>query len=188
MIKRKVLIPAAGRILVSEPSLDDFYFQKSVILLADYRDEGSFGIIINKPMKTTLSEAVEGFRDFDPPLYFGGPVETDSLFFIHTVGDIVPGSQKIMEGLYWGGDTEIIKEMIILNQLTTSEIRFFLGYSGWSKNQLEDELRRDSWVVADADPEKIFHTKPQNMWSNTMRSLGDDYAIWSNLPSDSQLN
>jgi putative transcriptional regulator len=188
MVDKELIIPAAGRILISKPSLDDFYFGKSVVLLAEHNEEGSFGVIVNKPMNAGLQDAIEGFRDFNPPLFFGGPVETDTMFFIHSLGLVVPGAQKIREGLYWGGDPDKIREMVILNQIKPGEIRFFLGYSGWSADQLDQEINRDSWIVSEARSERIFNTKPEEMWSSAMKSLGKDYAIWANLPSDPELN
>lgn len=188
MMLKKVLAPAAGRILVSEPTLDDFYFKRSIVLLADHNEEGSFGIILNKPMHVGLNEVVDGYRNFNPGVFFGGPVETDTLFFLHTIGRALPGAQKIANGLFLGGDIDMLKEMIILNQVKSSEIRFFLGYSGWSPSQLEMELEKKSWVVAESTAAEMIHSDPDNLWSTIMRNMGSKYAIWSNYPNDPGLN
>ena len=139
------LKPARGRLLLSEPFMGDYYFGRSVVLLAEHNEEGSFGIVLNKPITDPFNEIVKDFPDFDGQLFVGGPVETESLFFIHTLGDAIEGSLEIGSGLYWGGDIEIVKEMILLNAITPDDIRFSVGYSGWSPNQLNDELKRNSW-------------------------------------------
>lgn len=188
MMLKRVLTPAAGRILVSEPTLDDFYFKRSIVLLADHNEEGSFGIILNKPMHINLSEVVDGYRNFNPGVFFGGPMEPDTIFFLHTIGRALPGAQKIANGLFLGGDTDVLKEMVILNQVDPSEIRFFLGYSGWSPSQLEMELGKKSWVVAESSASEMIQSNPDNLWTNVMRSLGSEYAIWSNYPNDPGMN
>ena len=92
----ETLKPACGRFLISEPSLQDFYFRKSVVLLAEHNDEGSFGLIVNKPVSVKLSEIVKGFPVFESPVFLGGPVKTDSLFYLHTCGEAIRESMKIM--------------------------------------------------------------------------------------------
>ncbi len=180
--------PSQGQILISDPVLQDFFFRQSVVLLAEHNEEGSFGLIVNKPVDVTLNEVTRDFPPFDAPLYLGGPVKTDSIFFIHTLGDVVQGSLKIMNGLYWGGDIQVIKEMMILNQLTTNDIRFFVGYAGWSSHQLERELKENSWVVSKITAETIIRSNPRKMWGNLIRKFGDDYAIWANYPLDPSMN
>ena len=103
-IKTNNIKPGRGKILISEPLLMDYYFKRSVVLLAEHNDEGSFGVIMNKPLAVKLNEVVKDFPEFDSEIYLGGPVQSDSLFFIHTLGDKIEGSQEIIEGIYWGGE------------------------------------------------------------------------------------
>ncbi len=112
-IKTNDIRPSKGKILISEPLLSDNYFKRSVVLLAEHNEEGSFGIILNKPMDNKFNEILKDFPDFGGPLYLGGPVSNSSLFFIHTLGDVIENSQEIMDGLYWGGDIESVKELIL---------------------------------------------------------------------------
>jgi len=109
--------PHSGKILISEPFLNDFYFKRSIVLLAEHTTEGSFGLIVNKPVDLSLNEVIKDFSDFDAKVFIGGPVRTDSLFVLHTLGNIIPDSQKIIEGIYWGGNMELIKNMIINNNI-----------------------------------------------------------------------
>ena len=182
------LKPAKGRILISEPFLLDYYFKRSVVLLAEHNEEGSFGIIINKPVKMSLTDIITDFPVFEAPVYLGGPVKTDSLFFIHTLGELVPDSMEIIDGLFWGGDIEAIKEMIVIGRITTSQIKFFMGYSGWVANQLEGELKKNSWLVSNTNAKQVMHDKIDVLWESSLKNLGEDFAYWTNFPEDPAMN
>jgi len=179
--------PKQGSILISEPSLRDFYFRQSVVLLAEHNEEGTFGVIINKPIEARLKDIVKGFPGCNLPVYLGGPVKTDSIFFIHTRNDILQ-SVPIMEGLNWGGDLDLIKAMIKEKSISPHEIRFFVGYSGWSPNQLDRELREKSWVLSQTTVNEVINDHPETLWSNYLRNMGHDYAIWANFPADPTFN
>lgn len=182
------LRPAKGRLLLSEPLMGDFYFGRSVVLLAEHNEEGSFGIVLNKPVDKKFNEVVKDFPEFDGRLFIGGPVETNSLFYIHTVGELIEGALEIGAGLYWGGDIEIVKEMILLNQITPSDIRFSVGYSGWSPDQLKGELKRNSWLVSKDVNRDILKINPEDMWQKLLAPMGDQYRHWPKFPSDPNLN
>ncbi|MCF8218852.1 MAG: YqgE/AlgH family protein [Bacteroidales bacterium] len=182
------LAPAKGRLLLSEPFLQDMFFKRSVVLLADYSEEGSFGLILNKPIEFSFNQIVENFPDFEAPVYMGGPVSPQSIFFIHTLGDQIKDSQKIMPGLYYGGSVEDVKTLMYEKKIHPENIRFFLGYSGWSENQLEEELERKSWVVTDTTPQEIMRQTNESFWKSIVKSLGKEFEIWTKLPSDPKLN
>ena len=187
-IKTNNIKPGKGKLLISEPFLLDYYFKRSVVLLAEHNEEGSFGIIMNKPVSAKFNEIVKNFPEFNAQLYLGGPVKSDSLFFIHTLGDRIEGSLEIIDGLYWGGNIEAIKEMITLNILNPADIRFYIGYSGWNANQLDAELKRNSWVVSRAKVDQLLNTQPNKLWSLSLQNLGKEYALWTNFPSDPSMN
>ncbi|MFA4850932.1 MAG: YqgE/AlgH family protein [Bacteroidales bacterium] len=180
--------PAQGSLLISEPFLKDHYFRRSVILLAEHDDKGSFGLIINKPLDIRLNEIVKDFPAFGSKLYIGGPVGTDSIFVLHTLGNKIKNSLKIIQGLYWGGDIDIIKSMIEDKKIHTEEIRFYIGYSGWDAKQLDRELEEHSWVVTKAKSDKLLFESPENMWKNILKSMGNEYAMWVNYPLDPMMN
>lgn len=182
------LRPAKGRLLLSEPLMGDFYFGRSVVLLAEHNDEGTFGLVLNKPIEQRFNDVVQDFPHFDGPLCIGGPVETNSLFFVHTMGDKIEGSLEIGSGLYWGGNIEIVKEMILLNLISPDNIRFSLGYSGWSPDQLKAELGRNSWLVSKNVNTDILKIKPKEMWKKLLIPLGEEYQHWPKFPSDPGLN
>jgi len=187
-IKTNNIKPGRGKILISEPLLMDYYFKRSVVLLAEHNDEGTFGVIMNKPLSVKLNEVIKDFPDFDSEIYLGGPVQSDSLFFIHTLGDKIEGSQEIIDGIYWGGEMEAIKEMIALNLIKPDEIRFYIGYSGWSPKQLDEELVKNSWVVSLVQASYLLNTNPNNLWKSSLEKLGEDYTQWTKFPDDPMLN
>ncbi len=187
MTERKIIKPKQGIILISEPSLKDFYFRQSVVLLAEHNEDGTFGVIVNKPIEVRLDEVIKGFSGFDYPVYLGGPVKTDSIFFIHTIPEI-ENSLRIMDGLFWGGDIDVIRNMMEAGEMRETQIRFFLGYSGWNPDQLDREIGEKSWVLSQASVSEVINNEPEDLWSNYLKNMGNDYAIWANFPPDPALN
>jgi putative transcriptional regulator len=179
--------PKPGIILISEPSLQEYYFRQSVVLLAEHSKDGTFGVIINKPIEMRLPEIFEDMQEFDFQVYLGGPVKTNSVFFIHTLEDI-SGSLKIMKGLYWGGDIQTVKSYIRKGLINENHIRFFVGYAGWHPKQLEREINENSWVLSHTTADEVINNHPELLWSNYLKNMGQDYAIWSNYPADPTLN
>lgn len=187
-IKTNDMRPSKGKILISEPLLSDNYFKRSVVLLAEHNEEGSFGIILNKPIDNKFNEIVPDFPEYSGSLFLGGPVSNSSLFFIHTLGDKIDNSQEIMEGLYWGGDIESVRELMMLKQIGHNQIRFCVGYSGWGSNQLEDELKRNSWLVGGLPVETMMNKSPDDLWEFALQKLDHEYSYWSNFPTDPGMN
>jgi putative transcriptional regulator len=185
--------PSPGTILVSEPFLKDFYFTRSVILLAEHNEDGTFGLILNKPTNLKLSETLNNgsftiSEDFDNIIFIGGPVKTDSIYFIHTRNDLIENSVKVLEGIYWGGDIDIVKQLIQQRILTKDDIRFYIGYSGWDPKQLEEELKEHTWIVNQTDANFLLKNPPESLWKKAVKNLGKDYSEWANYPIDPQLN
>jgi putative transcriptional regulator len=183
------LKPQKGFLLVAEPStIGDLSFNRSVVLLADHNPEGSIGFILNKPLGYTISDLVpEVSASFK--IYNGGPVEQDNLYFIHNVPELIPDSIEISNGIYWGGDFEYAKQLINRGLIKKNNIRFFLGYSGWNANQLEEELEDSSWIVSqNSYDNKIIGKSSTSFWKEKIMELGGDYLIWSNAPENPALN
>jgi len=177
-----------GRYLVAEPLLLDQSFNRTVILLTEHNDEGSVGFVLNKPMDLKLHELVPGLPKGAFPIFFGGPVQNDRIFYIHSLGDRLPGSISIGESIYWGGDFDILKQMLVDNTIQPHEIRFFMGYSGWGSLQLIGELEEKSWVVLEEGTLNALNDEPETLWKKVLLNLGDDYKIWANAPKDPMLN
>ena len=177
-----------GNILISEPFLKDSYFSRAVVLLADHSSEGAFGVIINKPFDIKVSSVLINFPDFNFPLYLGGPVKDNSVFFIHTLGKLIPNSYKITDGLFWGGDFNELKSLNDENLLNNETIRFFVGYSGWDPNQLEEELSDDTWITTKITSDEIMRSEAKLLWSKMVKKMGENYIDWINYPVDPLLN
>ncbi|MFH1321763.1 MAG: YqgE/AlgH family protein [Bacteroidota bacterium] len=182
------LEPGKGRLLISEPFLHDPFFNRSVVLLTEHNENGSVGFILNKPINIKLNDALEEFPQFNTDLYLGGPVQRDSLFYIHTIGDSISDSIEIFDGIYWGGNFEALKILVKKNEVDTSELRFFMGYSGWKGDQLDAELKKNSWIVTPAKAEYIMNVLPEKLWSNILKGLGKNYAMLANFPEFPSLN
>ncbi|MEP7265545.1 MAG: YqgE/AlgH family protein [Bacteroidota bacterium] len=185
---KKLAKPTQGSLLISEPFLLDSYFKRAVVLLSEHDDQGTLGFILNKPTDVRLNDAVEDFPEFDAPLYFGGPVETDTLFYIHTLGEKLKGAKPIVNGIWWGGDYDQLKFLIDTHQIRPEQIRFYAGYSGWEPKQLEGELKEKAWLVSNANKTFTFFDNPKVLWSQVLRSMGNEYAILANFPEDPNLN
>ena len=182
------LPPAKGRILISEPFLQDNYFKRSIVLLTEHTAEGTVGFVLNKPVNVHVEEVINDFPKTDALVSLGGPVNTNTLHYIHTLGDIIPNSVKVIENIYWGGDFDVVKKLIESKNLTKENIRFFLGYSGWHENQLEDELAENAWIVAEIDPYEIMSPMTKHFWKTTLKKMGKKFEMWSNFPENPQMN
>ncbi|MBL4705128.1 MAG: YqgE/AlgH family protein [Flavobacteriales bacterium] len=182
------LSPKRGRILISEPFLEDEYFRRSVILLCEYNEEGAFGFILNNMMKIELSELVDGLEINGFNISLGGPVQTSSLYFIHSSPELLPGSIEIIDGLYMGGEFEALKEQISLGKIASDEIRFFLGYSGWSPNQLDDEMKESAWFVSNVSYEQVMAGNQKSFWNEVLSKMGGKFGMISKFPDNPELN
>ena len=178
-----------GILLLSEPSiLTDISFNRAVILLADYNDEGSVGFILNKPSRYSINDLIPEIKA-DFTVYTGGPVDTDNLYFIHTIPHIIPNRIEISNGIFWGGNFELTQKLINSGNIDNQSIRFFLGYTGWGVNQLERELEFKNWVLTPNNYKKeILKKSTDEFWKEKIASLGGDYPIWSNAPENPSLN
>lgn len=186
---KRFVEPTQGRLLLSEPALRDYYFSRSVVLLVEHSEsEGTVGLILNKPINMRLNEVAKDFPNIDFPIYLGGPVHPERLFYLHTLGEAVPGSIKVFNGVYWGGDITSLIELIELEQIDKNQVRFFIGYSGWNPGQLNNELSEKSWIVSTTNKNNIMGPSPEKLWSKLLKQMGSDYAIWANFPLDPILN
>ena len=178
-----------GKVLISEPFLGDPNFNRTVILLAEYdKEEGAFGFVINRKTELVMGDIVEGFPKEDFPFQYGGPVSAENLFYIHTLGDVIPESKLVKEGLYWGGEFEAISSQISMGKVTAEEVRFFGGYSGWTAGQLEGELKDRSWILCDLEIPQIMMADGDEMWRRSLKSLGKKFSIMAEFPEDPGLN
>lgn len=183
-----MIAPGPGTLLIAEPFLKDPNFMRTVVFLCDHQEEGSFGFVINKTFNHTLDELMNDLEELKLPVYYGGPVQMDTIHFLHQYPDLIPGSFQVMDGIYWGGDFETAISLIREGSLDLNKIRFFIGYSGWGNGQLNDELKENSWLTAQATRKLVFHRKIDDIWKDALKELGGDYEMMANYPIDPQLN
>lgn len=178
-----------GKFLYADPMLHDPYFKRSVIMLVEHNNQGTVGFIINKQLEIELNEVLKLNLPSDIKLNYGGPVNTNNLYYIHQLGNLIDESIEIREGCYWGGNFETIKSLLFTQTIKTKDIKFFIGYTGWSEGQLEQELKEDSWLISDGNPNGIFiENEIKEIWKKKMTSLGSKYALWANFPENPSLN
>lgn len=179
----------AGTLLIAEPFLKDPNFLRTVVLLCEHQQvEGSFGFIINKETGLTLADYMNEMEDLPLPVFLGGPVENNTLHFLHCNPKEIPGGQQIIDGVYWGGDFEMAIMGLRKGLIKPHQIRFYLGYSGWSEGQLEEEMEDQTWLTVTANMDIIFHTKTDDIWKASLKLMGSSYEGLANYPIDPQLN
>ncbi len=180
--------PQKGLLLVAEVALTgDISFGRSVIYITEHSaTTGTVGFVLNKRTSYKLSDLIPGIKtDFD--LYAGGPVETQNLYFLHKIPEILPKSIEIASGVYWGGDFDRLETGLRDGSIPHNRIKFFLGYSGWSPNQLESEIETESWIVSENNW-NIFEQNDASTWKEKLTDLGGEYIIWANSPENPSHN
>jgi putative transcriptional regulator len=178
---------APGKLLIADPFLRDPNFIRSVVFICDHKDEGSFGLLLNKQHEQALGELITDLESSTIPVYYGGPVQLDTVHFLHRRPEIITGGYEVTDGIYWGGDFEKVVKLIKANRLTNDDIRFFIGYSGWAEGQLEEEMKQKSWITSEATRDLIFGNAG-NTWKDALKELGGEYVQMVNYPIDPQLN
>jgi len=185
MAKKKI---TKGQILIAEPFMLDPNFKRGVILLCEHEKDGSLGFILNKALDMKINELIKDFPEFNSKVYYGGPVQTDTIHYVHNVGELLEDSQKVAKGVYWGGDFEKLKFLITSQMIHPKNIRFFVGYSGWSSKQLTEEMGYGSWMVGKMEPNYVFKNKPTGLWKQVVEDIGQNYSVIAQMPDSVNWN
>lgn len=180
--------PAPGVLLVAPPMMQDPNFRRAVVLLCEHGPDGSFGLVLNRPLSLHLSDVLEEPGAYEAPLQMGGPVQPNTLHFLHRFGALVPDAVSLGDGLFWGGDFEHVQALADADDVTPHQLRFYLGYAGWSPGQLDDEIEDDGWILTPAVPPLIFDVAPDDLWRVTMRHMGGEFALLAHFPDDPRMN
>lgn len=176
--------PRKGMLLLSEPFLQDEHFSRSVILLCEHNDEGSFGFILNSSIDLNITDLIKDFPESLVKIGIGGPVEKNQLFYIHSHAGI-EGSLKVSEGVFMGGDFNALCKAIDSGEITSDAMRFFIGYTGWSENQLQTEINEKTWVVIEKPNSfDVFKTEDELLWKDLISSKGPKYKLMSGFPKN----
>lgn len=178
----------SGVILLAEPFMLDPNFKRTALLLVEHNEEGTIGFVLNRPVEMRVDELIPDFPEFEGEVFFGGPVQTNTVHFLHRMGDLLEDSQEVIPGIFWGGDFEKLKFLISRGLITERDIRFFVGYSGWSEGQLLGEIGYGSWVPAPMDRNYLFSSAPEKLWSQVMSNKGNLYEVIADMPDSASFN
>lgn len=186
-----IIDPARGDLLIAEPLMLSPYFKRSAVMLLDKdSDGGHLGLVMNMPTPVSLGDLFPDWKNAgNVKIYCGGPVESDRLFMLHTMGDRFKDSMEVIDGLYVGADLDEVVEYIREGNQIDGKIRFFLGYSGWSNQQLSSEILNNNWAV-NRRPQstELLMGGGEEYWRREVELMGEKYKSWLLVPSDPELN
>ena len=177
-----------GTILIAEPFLKDPNFLRTAIFICEHQTEGSLGFVLNRKHEERVGHLISGLEECDFPVYYGGPVQMNTIHFLHQCPGLITGGIEITDGIFWGGEFEEVIQRINNNTITASQIRFYMGYSGWSENQLANELNEKTWLLTTGNKKLVFHKNANSIWSDALKQMGGEFNQLINYPIDPQLN
>lgn len=189
-VKSNNIIPSKGRILIASPLLNDYHFSRTVILMINHEENGDMGVVLNKDFRyhVSLNDLVKDLEDLPSiPVYKGGPVGRDTMFFIHDIEEI-NDSLPLGNGLFMNGDFDQMLNFIKSGQRYTDRVRFFLGYAGWEKGQLKAEMDDDTWIVSELSKDRLFKENYRELWRNSLNDMGEPYCTWAKYPAIPSMN
>ncbi len=175
-----------GDLLIAEPFMKDPNFKRTVTLICEHHNEGTLGLVLNRPSIFKINEMIPNFPSFKGDVYYGGPIGLDRLNYLHAYGDILEGSFHIKDNIYWNGNFEQLKELIKEKIILPQNINFFAGYAGWEADQLQEEMQDESWIVCKDHPE-LFKMSTY-MWQEVLVKMGGKNKLISTFPEDPLLN
>lgn len=180
--------PAPGVLLIADPFLKDPNFMRTVVLLTDHTEEGTVGFVLNRQYANTLDELLPEVQGFKLPVYYGGPVQMNTIHFLHRYPAEVSGGIEVMKGVFWGGDFDAVIALINSGKVDPERLRFYIGYSGWSAGQLTMEIGEKTWLTVEAVRKLIFHPNAEEIWKDSLKHLGGEAEMMVNFPIDPLLN
>ena len=189
-VKSNNIDPHKGRILIASPLLYDYHFSRSVVLIINKDENGTMGIVLNKDFRyhILLSDLIKDVENMpNIPVGKGGPIGRNALFFVHDIEGI-EDAMDLGNGLYVNGDLEQIVKMMNNGEISDNRIRFYLGYSGWTEEQLDKEIGEDSWIISELDKEYFFNNEFNGLWRYSLEEMGEPYRTWSAYPIFPSMN
>ena len=178
----------SGVILIADPFLKDPNFLRTTVFLCDHQNEGTIGFVINRIQNTVVSDVIAELDHCNFPVYYGGPVQMDTLHFLHRCPDLISDGVEITDGIFWGGNFEQLSILIQKKMISENQVRFFIGYSGWGQGQLDEELKEKSWLTTNGNSNLVFHNNADLIWKDALKQIGGEYVQLINYPLDPQLN
>jgi putative transcriptional regulator len=160
----------SGTFLISTPALQDSIFEKTIIFIAEYNEQGSLGFVINNVFPRTLNELVEFKHSKAFPLFDGGPVEKEGLFFLHRRADVIEDGKPVTNSVYMGGNFKQAVTCINNSSIQPNNIKLFIGYCGWNAGELEAEIAEGSWLILDVDIATVFEQDTTLLWKKLYKT------------------
>ena len=177
-----------GKLLISSPGLlTDMIFYKSIILIVDQTDDGITGFILNRHSDLFMYKEIDSSKKIKIGLNYGGPVSSDHYFLLRSEREYTE-ILNIYDNINWGNNIEFLFNLIEKNKVDINDFILFQGYSGWDRDQLDDEIENNSWIINDKKGDDVFKLKEKNSSYRLIKNLGDEYFLWSNSPDDITLN
>lgn len=185
---RQDLNISTGKVLLASPFMDDPNFIRAAVLICSHNDQGTIGFVFNKPMLSTINEALETFPPIRSNIFKGGPVEMNTLHFLHRSGSILTDSVPICPGVFWSGDFKMLKFLIRNDLIKSNDIRFFVGYSGWDKGQLEKEIKENVWISSNMDANYLFKFSSKDIWKSMIKDKRKHFPPLADIPENFSWN
>ena len=177
-----------GQLLIAHPLLNDGFFGRAVVYLSNHSSEGAVGFCLNFKSQFMLRDVRPQVRHGNFPIYEGGPVAKNQLFFIHTLGNEISDSVHVGNNIYAGGDFNELLHLIEHGRVKNYDVRFFAGYCGWSEGQLEQEIGSRHWLISNPSDHNFFLLDPNDLWGQQLAEIKDSYSIFANFGSDPSMN
>jgi putative transcriptional regulator len=176
-----------GRLLIAGPTLLDPNFARTVVLVGEHNEDGALGVVLNRPSETTVAEAVPDLEDLaetDDPVHVGGPVQPSAVLVLAEYEDPDEDAQLVIGPVgFVAVDEDGDRAAVELGRA-----RVFAGYAGWGPGQLEAELEREDWIVADGRPEDVFDDDAPTLWSRVLDRQGGRLRLLARMPLDPSVN
>jgi putative transcriptional regulator len=180
-----------GSLLIANPVLPDPNFSRTVILLCDHDEQGSFGLVINRSIQLKAPDLflnINILKSYNEKIYLGGPVSQSMVFFLCRSPSAAGKLDEVCSGVYLGSNLETLESLYASLKNPEQDIRFYLGYSGWSGGQLAEEMEQNSWLVQKANEQFIFLDSESLIWPKAVNSLGEKYQYLTKAPVNPQWN
>ena len=177
-----------GQLLLDNGRLQGSFFHRTVLLICQHDAEGAFGLVLNRQVGTKVGDAIPAnIPDAltTQELFLGGPVQPQALSFLHT--DTFLPDASVMPNLNLDHSLDNLIELAE-GFSPTRQIRVFAGYAGWSPGQLDDEMKRNTWLTHPASIELVFNTNPRELWPIILKQKGWQYRLLAQQPEDLSYN
>ncbi len=180
-------MPLKGKLLIASPALTDPNFARAVILVAEHSEDGTLGLILNRPSESSVTESVDELRGVVDPgeaVYAGGPVQTDAVMVLAEFSDAALAAALVMDDIgFLPAEADMDRIAAV-----TRRARVFAGHAGWGPGQLDGELEEGAWIILDAEPDDVFSDGSDDLWASALERKGGAYAQLARVPADPSVN